>query len=151
MITRPLSFLTDLIIFLFSYCFVFVSILILYFDRNIDYDKYIFIFYILLGIFGYLYFIVPLYFKGKTLGKYIFKIRVENNKGLKNILLINLKYICFRFFPIVSALLLFEAESFIIKIILGLISLYPIFDYYYLKANEVSFTDKLLHMSVKIY
>jgi len=149
--SRVLSFLTDIIIFLFSYCFIFVSVLILFFDRNTDYDRFIDAFYIFLFIGYYLYFILPLYFKGQTIGKRIFKISVYSNKGFKNICKFNLKYLVIRLLPILSILLIIGIDSIIIKVLSGLFIIYPIFDYYYLKANEISFTDKLLKIEMKSY
>jgi uncharacterized MnhB-related membrane protein len=149
--TRVLSFLADLIIFLLGYCFLFVSVLILFFERNTDYSIYINTFYILLLIGYYGYFVLPLLFTGKTLGKKIFKISVSSNRGVKNIIMIHIKYLIIRLLPILSILLLFETPYLLVQILLGLIIIYPIFDYYYLKSNDTSFTDKMLSVEMKVY
>ena len=150
MITRALSFLTDLIIFLFVYCFLFVSILILFFDRNTDYDRFISIFYIFLGITGYLYFLLPLFFKGQTLGKRLFKITVEY-QGKENIIKFHLKYIFFRLFPLIALLLVFYVDVLVLQIFFGLFVLYPLFDLLYLYGYNETFTDKLLSLEVTVY
>ena len=151
MFSRVLAFLTDIIIFLLTYCFLFVSVLILFFDRNQDYDRFINTFYLLMFVCAYLYFVLPLYFKGMTLGKRLFKISVVNNKGLQNIIRFNIKYLLLRLFPLVSLLLVFEVESVILKVVFGIIFIFPIFDYVYLKANEITLTDKLLGIDMKVY
>ena len=151
MFGRPLSFFTDIIIFALTYCFLFVSVIILFYDRNMDYDRFIMPFYLLMMVSYYLYFIVPVLLKGKTLGKRLFKISVENHKSIRTIIGVHIKYLIIRLLPIVSILLVFEVSSIVFKIVFALIALYPIFDYYYLKANDVSFTDQLLKINIKVY
>lgn len=151
MVTRALSFMTDMIIFLFTYCFIFVSVLVLLFDRNTDYDRFITAFYSIMIVCAYLYFILPLFFKGKTLGKKIFKITLKSNKGMKNIVFFHIKYIALRLFPIVSVLLLFSTDILVLQILFGLFVIYPIFDLIYMSIFDEMFTDKILHLDVKIY
>jgi uncharacterized RDD family membrane protein YckC len=151
MITRVLAFLTDLILFLLVYCFLFVSVIILLFDRNTDYSRFIPAFYSIMAVLAYGYFIVPILLYGRTLGKRMFRITVLDVSGWKTILLIHLKYIVFRLFPIIAILLLLQSSALVLQLLFGLIAMYPIFDYIYLKATEHTFTDQLLHLSVKIY
>ena len=151
MITRALAFLTDMIIFLLAYCFLFVSVLILFVDRNTDYDQFLPVFYIVMAIAAYLYFLLPLLLWGKTLGKRIFKIKVVNHSSVQDIIMVHVKYIFGRLLPFVALLLVFELDPIWLKIIAGLLTLYPVFDYIYLRIFEHTLTDKLLKLEIKVY
>lgn len=151
MVTRFLSFLTDMIVFLFVYCFIFVSTVILLFDRNINYDQFIIPFYLIMGVVAYLYFILPLFFKGQTLGKKVFKISLSTNKGKNNIVKFHVKYLLLRLLPILSVLFFISTDLVILKVLLSIIILYPAFDIIFMSMFDITFTDKFLKLEMKVY
>ena len=105
----------------------------------------------MIGISAYLYFILPLFLFGKTVGKKIFRIKLIPQTGVTYIAKVHVKYLVGRLFPIIAALLLFESSSILIQIVLGLFVLFPVVDYIYLKTTEIALSDKLLHLEIKIY
>lgn len=151
MVTRFLSFLTDLVFFAFVYCFTFVSVVILMFDRNVDYDRFITPFYSLMIFSSYLYFLVPMILKGKTLGKRLFKISLVNHSGMENIIKIHVKYLLLRLLPIVSILLFLNTDILIVKVLLGFLVMYPAFDLIFMSMFDITFTDKMLKFEMKVY